>query len=122
MLVTLGVYAYFTKVCSSKRRVQIRDRKNADQKSEFYLNESIMNYETVKQFNNEKLETSRYHGLLDNLRRCALAVQYSLSELNIGQAVIYTTGLTLNLMMAASGVHSGTMTPGDFILLQAYFL
>ena len=81
-----------------------------------------MNYETVKAFNNEKLERNRYQELLDNLKKCAVAVQKSLSELNTGQAVIYTTGLTVNLMMAAHGVSNGTMSPGDFILLQAYFL
>ena len=64
MLVTLGVYTYFTKVTSTKRRVHIRERKDAEKKSEFYLNESIMNYETVKAFNNEALEKRRYKELL----------------------------------------------------------
>ena len=64
MLVTLGVYTYFTKVTSTKRRVYIRERKDAEKKSEFYLNESIMNYETVKAFNNEALEKRRYKELL----------------------------------------------------------
>ena len=51
-----------------------------------------------------------------------MTVQKSLSELNIGQAVIFQTGLMLNLLMAANAVVNGTMTPGDFILLQAYFM
>ena len=60
MLVTLGLYAYYSKTFSDKRRVQIRERKNAEKKAEFTLNESIMNYETVKAFTNEKFEETRY--------------------------------------------------------------
>ena len=56
MLVTLGLYAYYSKYISDARRVQIRERKNAEKKQEFQLNESIMNYETVKAFTNEKYE------------------------------------------------------------------
>ena len=81
-----------------------------------------MNYETVKAFTNEKYEEQRYGGLLDELKRCAMVVQTSLSQLNVGQAVIYSTGLTLNLFMAANDVVNGVMTPGDFILIQAYFM
>ena len=81
-----------------------------------------MNYETVKTFNNEKYEEKRYCGIIDNLKHCAMVVQTSLSQLNIGQAIIYTTGLTLNLFMAANDVVHGAMTPGDFILLHAYFM
>ena len=64
MMITLGLYTYFSKTFSDKRRVQIRTKKNAEKASEFYLNESIMNYETVKAFNNEKLENNRYEDLL----------------------------------------------------------
>ena len=48
-------------------------------------------------------------------------VQKSLSQLNIGQAIIFLSGLTLNLMMAANEVCNGTMTPGDFVMISAYF-
>ena len=67
MLVTLAAYTYFSKEFSAKRRIQIRDRKNAEKKAEFTLNESIMNYETVKAFTNEKFEEKRYAGMLDKL-------------------------------------------------------
>lgn len=81
-----------------------------------------MNYETVKAFTNEKFEEDRYRVMLSELKRCAMVVQTSLSQLNVGQAVIYSTGLTINLFMAANAVVNGTMTPGDFILIQAYFM
>ena len=60
MFATLGAYTYFTRETSKKRVVQIRDRKNIDKKQEFYQSESILNYEAVKAFGNEKLEKERY--------------------------------------------------------------
>ena len=56
MFLTLGLYTYYSKVASMKRRIYIRDKKNVEKKAEFTLNESIMNYETVKTFNNENYE------------------------------------------------------------------
>jgi len=83
-MLTLGVYTWYTKVASTQRRVHIKNRKDTDKQSEFYLNESIMNYETVKTFNNEKLEEERYDGILDKLQTNARVVQTSLSWLNVG--------------------------------------
>lgn len=76
-----------------------------------------MNYETVKVFGNEQIEKSKYDGILDSLVKQASVVQSSLSNLNIGQAAIFTTGLTLNLMMAANGVAAGSLTTGDFVMI-----
>ena len=79
MILTLGCYTAFSKVVSDSRRVQIRTRKNSEKASEFYLNESIMNFETVKAFNNEKMENQRYSDLIDRLKSNAMDVQRSLS-------------------------------------------
>ena len=68
MLLTLFFYTYFSKTFSDKRRVQIRTKKDKEKASEFFLNESIMNYETVKAFNAEKSEFNRYENLIDKLR------------------------------------------------------
>ena len=84
MLLTLALYTYYTKQASMLRRIHIKNRKDCDKKSEFYLNESIMNYETVKAFNNEKLEEERYAAILDKLQDNARVVQTSLSWLNVG--------------------------------------
>jgi ATP-binding cassette subfamily B protein len=81
-----------------------------------------MNYETVKAFNNERLELGRYRVLLDKLKETAAIVQKTLSKLNIGQAVIFTTGLSINLAMAAHDVSTGLLTPGDFVMIQALFM
>ena len=74
MLFTLGVYTLFTKRISDFRGKEMRNKKEAEKKSEFYLNESIMNYETVKAFNNEDLEKTRYKSHLDTLYNCATIV------------------------------------------------
>jgi ATP-binding cassette, subfamily B, heavy metal transporter len=122
MMLTLGLYTYFSKTFSELRRVQMAEKKNAEKKSEFYLNESTINFESVKNFGNEELEKSRYKKLLDDLEQQSLVVQNSLGQLNSGQAIIYTTGMAINLFMAAHDVSLGTMTAGDFVLVQAYFM
>jgi len=99
----------------------MNDKKNAEKGTEFYLNESIMNYEAVKNFNNEDLEKSRYNKLLEKLESTSMVVQKSLGQLNLGQTVIFTSGMMVNLMMAARDVSLGMMSAGDFILIQAYF-
>ena len=76
-----------------------------------------MNYDAVKAFGNEKLEIERYDSLLKRLEVQANVVQKSLCDLNVGQSMIFSTGLTINLMMAAHGVSTGAMTPGDFVMI-----
>lgn len=76
-----------------------------------------MNYETVKAFNNEKLELSRYKTLLEKLKDSALTVQKTLASLNIGQTIIFSAGLTVNLLLAAYDVSTGRLTPGDFVMI-----
>lgn len=65
MLATLGVYTEFSRRSSKARIVEIRTRRDIDKKQEFTQNESIMNYEAVKAFGNEKLEIERYTNILD---------------------------------------------------------
>jgi len=122
MVGTLGFYVAYTRNASIKRRSEIRDRKDAEKRQEFTQNESIINYETVKAFGGEKLESQRYQQILDELRTCANIVQKSLSKLNTGQSIIFSTGLTVNLIMAAYQVSTGILTPGDFVMIQALFL
>lgn len=67
MFATLGIYTWFTKKISVKRQVIIRERKNTEKRKEFVQNESIMNYESVKQFGNENLEITKYNDLVNAL-------------------------------------------------------
>ncbi len=81
-----------------------------------------MNYETVKTFNNEKLELSRYETLLNKLKHSAIVVQETLSRLNIGQTIIFMSGMAVNLTLAAFDVYNGRFTPGDFVMIQGFFM
>lgn len=83
--VMLGLYTKFTKSYSKIRQNYIRDKRNQDKKADFFLNESIMSYDTVKYFGNEKLEYNRYNEVHNNIKAAALKVQYSLANLNNGQ-------------------------------------
>jgi|LauGreDrversion4_2_1035121.scaffolds.fasta_scaffold27041_5 ABC transporter ATM len=81
-----------------------------------------MNYETVKAFNKEKFELNRYQAMLQKLKETAMTVQTTLSKLNVGQSLIFSTGLTVNLILAAWDVSTGRLTPGDFVMIQALFM
>ena len=84
--------------------------------------DSLLNFETVKYFGNEAHEAARYDAALARYERAAVRVQVSLNMLNIGQACIIATGLTLIMLMAASGVRQGSMTIGQFVLINTYLM
>lgn len=79
MILTFALYAQYSLWFSKQRIVQIRKRRDVEKKQEFNQNETILNYETVKSFNNEKLETDRYGRVLDDVLYHANTVQTSLS-------------------------------------------
>ena len=81
-----------------------------------------MNYEAVKTFGNEELETKKYGNIIDKIIHHSKIVQKSLSQLNMGQSAIFSVGLTINLLMAAYDVSTGAMTPGDFVMIQSMFM
>ncbi|MDR3537945.1 MAG: ABC transporter ATP-binding protein/permease, partial [Acetobacteraceae bacterium] len=84
--------------------------------------DSLLNYETVKYFNNESHEAARYDTALARYERASVRVQVSLNVLNLGQALIIATALSLIMLMAAAGVANGTMTVGKFVLVNTYLL
>lgn len=84
MLATLSAYTAFTKWYSAYRQTLIRKNKNMEKKSEFYLNETMVNFETVKNYNNQKLEAQRYKKLLTKIKDSAVFIQETLGKLNIG--------------------------------------
>jgi ATP-binding cassette subfamily B protein len=84
--------------------------------------DSLLNYETVKYFGNEELEAKRYDESLARYQQASIQNAHSLSCLNIGQGTIISIGLILVMLMAANGVRDGTMTIGDFVLVNAYLL
>ena len=107
----------------SEWRVKIRKEMNdqdtaANQKAV----DSLLNFETVKYFNAEKVEAERFDSSMQLYETAALKTSYSLSFLNIGQTILISIGLITVMVMAASGVQSGTLTVGDFVLINAYMI
>ncbi len=84
--------------------------------------DSLINYETVKYFGNEEHEAQRYDHALARYERAAVRVQVSLNMLNLGQAAIIAIGLTLIMLLAASGMRDGTMTVGKFVVINTYLI
>ena len=107
----------------SEWRVKIRKEMNdqdtaANQKAV----DSLLNFETVKYFNAEKVEAERFDSSMQLYETAALKTSYSLSFLNIGQTILISIGLITVMVMAASGVQNGTLTVGDFVLINAYMI
>jgi ABC-type transport system involved in Fe-S cluster assembly fused permease/ATPase subunit len=84
--------------------------------------DSLLNYETVKYFNNEGFEARRYDESLERLRRARLKSQTTLSMLNTGQQLIIAVGLVAMLWRATQGVVDGRMTLGDLVMVNAFMI
>jgi ATP-binding cassette subfamily B protein len=119
---TLVVYVAFTIVLSNWR-VQIRREVNElDSAANTRAIDSLLNYETVKYFNNEDWEKQRYDQQLRKWEAAQIRSQISLSWLNLGQAAIIAVGVTLMMWRAAAGVANGSMTVGDIVLVNAFLI
>jgi ATP-binding cassette subfamily B protein len=84
--------------------------------------DSLLNFETVKYFGAEKREAARYDASMAGYEQMAVKTGQSLAFLNFGQSLIITTGLVIVMVMAAMGVQAGTLTVGDFVMVQAYMI
>lgn len=121
-LIALVVYITFT-ISMTAWRTQFRRRMNElDSTAHTRAIDSLLNYETVKYFNNEAFEAGRYDENLERYRRAALASQRTLSMLNAGQQCIIATGLVAMLWRATQGVVDGRMTLGDLVMVNAFMI
>jgi ATP-binding cassette, subfamily B, heavy metal transporter len=121
-LVTIVGYVWYTLTVTEWRLKYRRRMNEADEEANTKAIDSLLNYETVKYFNNEQHEARRYDLALQRYEKAGVISRTSLSLLNIGQAVIIAIGATLMMAMAASGVIAGRMTVGDFVLVNAYLI
>ena len=122
VLVTLAIYIWFT-FTVTEWRVKIRKEMNdQDTDANQKAIDSLLNFETVKYFGAEKREAERYDGAMAGYERAALKTAYSLGFLNFGQSVIITIGLVIVMVMAAIGVNAGTLSVGDFVMVNAYMI
>jgi ATP-binding cassette subfamily B protein len=121
-LAALAIYIFFT-VYVTEWRTQFRRQANEfDSAAHTKAVDSLLNYETVKYFNNEGFEAQRYDRSLDQLRRARLKAQTSLSLLNTGQQLIIAVALIAMLWRATQGVVEGRMTLGDLVMVNAFMI
>jgi ATP-binding cassette subfamily B protein len=121
-IAALIVYIAFT-ITVTNWRTQFRKQVNElDSTSHTRAIDSLLNYETVKYFNNEDFEAKRYDESLERLRRAQLKAQTTLSILNTGQQLIIAIGLVAMLWMATRGVVDGRMTLGDLVMVNAFMI
>ncbi|MCM5570803.1 ABC transporter ATP-binding protein/permease [Burkholderiaceae bacterium FT117] len=118
----LSLYVLWT-VRVTEWRTQFRRRMNEqDSRANTRAIDALLNYETVRYFGNEDFEAGRYDENLREKMRAAIRSQASLSVLNLGQAVIIATAVTLLLWRATAGVVDGTMSLGDLVLVNAFMI
>lgn len=120
--VTLVLYILFTVLVTNWRSVLRRQANELDSAANSRAIDSLLNYETVKYFNNEAFETRRYDEQMRAYIHAQVRNQYSLSALNAGQALIIACGIAAMMWRAASGVASGEMTIGDIVLVNAFMI
>ncbi len=121
--VTLGtivIYIVFTLVITEWRTVFRRSMNDLDSKANAKAIDALLNYETVKYFNNERYEEARYDKNLAAWEASAVKNQVSLSLLNAGQGAIIATGVTLIMVLAARDVVNHSMTVGDVVLVATF--
>lgn len=121
-LAALGLYILFTVSVTEWRTKFRREANEFDSAAHTRAVDSLLNYETVKYFNNEQFEADRYDASLQRLRSARLKAQTTLSMLNTGQQVIIAVGLVAMLWRAASGVAEGRLTLGDLVMVNAYMI
>ena len=120
--VALVLYITFTIVVTEWRTHFRRTMNELDSRANVRAIDSLLNYETVKYFNNEAFETRRYDESMQRWEHAAVRSQTSLSFLNIGQSALIAIAVTLIIWRATVGVTNGTMTLGDLVLVNAFMI
>jgi ATP-binding cassette subfamily B protein len=121
-LATVGSYILFTFKVTEWRIGFIRSMNQSDERAHSKAIDSLLNFETVKYFGNEAHESERFDRSMARYEDAAVRSTKSLSWLNAGQAAIFAVGLSVLMIMAAIGVKNGTMTLGDFVLINAMLI
>ena len=121
-IIALVLYIAFT-VTVTEWRTQFRRQMNElDSSAHSRAIDSLLNYETVKYFNNEAFEARRYDESLERYRRAAIKSQATLSLLNTGQQLIIAVALVVMLWRATQGVIDGRMSLGDLVMVNAFMI
>jgi ATP-binding cassette subfamily B (MDR/TAP) protein 7 len=116
--ITMVGYTTFT-IWTTAWRTKFRRQANAaDNRASTVAVDSLINYEAVKYFNNEKFEVGRYDQALRDYEKASIKVATSLALLNTGQNIIFSSALTAMMYLAANGVAAGTLTVGDLVMVN----
>ncbi|QJC57524.1 ATM1-type heavy metal exporter [Polaromonas vacuolata] len=121
-LTALAFYVTFTVTVTEWRTKFRKEMNELDSSAHSRAIDSLLNYETVKYFNNEDFEAKRYDENLNRYRRAAVKSQTTLSLLNTGQQLIIAVGLVAMLWRATQGVVDGRMTLGDLVMVNAFMI
>src|ERR1700693_1960762 len=121
-MITVAVFMYYTYI-ATEWRIGIRRKMNdSDTEANTKAIDSLLNYETVKYFSAEQREAERYDRSMERYERNSVKTYTSLAVLNTGQAIIFTLGLTVIMLMCALGVRDGKNTVGDFVMVNAMMI
>jgi ABC-type transport system involved in Fe-S cluster assembly fused permease/ATPase subunit len=119
---SVATYALFSVVITEWRTKYVREANQLDSRANTRAIDSLLNYETVKLFGNERHEAAEYDRFLADWERAQAQSRLTLAGLNTGQALIIAGGLTWMLVLAAQRVAGGAMTLGDFVAINAYMI
>ena len=121
-LIAVASYIAFTVIVTQWRNRFIREANAADNNSNTRAIDSLLNYETVKYFNNEHYEARTYDGFLAKWEQARLKNRLSLLALNSGQALIIATAITALMWLGASSVVNKELTIGELVMINAYMI
>jgi ATP-binding cassette subfamily B protein len=121
-LTTIGLYSYLTFQITEWRNAFRKRMNQADNDISTKMIDSLLNFETVKYFNNEDYEFNRLDKSLEDYELAANQSRHSLSLLNIAQTFIIMFGITIMLVMSAFGIKNGSIDVGGFVVINAYML
>jgi ATP-binding cassette subfamily B protein len=119
---TIAVYTVFTIIVTEWRNSTRRAMNELDTKANVRAVDSLLNFETVKYFGNEKYEAGRYDESMAQWEHSAIRNEQSIGILNSGQSAIIAVGVTILVWLAADGVVRGTMTLGDLVAVNAFLI
>ncbi|SHG89656.1 ATP-binding cassette, subfamily B [Kaistia soli DSM 19436] len=122
IVATIGAYVWFTVVASNWRIALRRDMNASDTEANSKAVDSLLNYETVKYFGNEEMESNRYDVSLARYEAASVKTWTSLAWLNIGQTVIFTIGMTTCMVLSGLAIMNGTQSLGDFVMINALLI
>ena len=122
VFLTVISYTFFTVYYSSLRKIYRTQMNSSDEDANTKSLDALINYETVKHFNNEQIEEERFDEAMSGYEKASSKVLTSLAFLNFGQTAIFTIGLTICMLMSGIEVSKGNQTIGDFVLVNALLM